>query len=109
MIPPALLSLFDQTVTVRRSTGQNSRGDRLYSTTAQTYKARQENKTTLVKDRLGQDVVSKTRCFVAATSTGFPGIHVDDRVTMPDGTQPKLIAVDALRDDVGPNHEVLYA
>lgn len=109
MIPPGLLKLFDQTVTVRRTTGQNSRGDRLYSPSAETYKARQENKTTLVKDRLGQDVVSKTRCFVAATSTGFPSIGVDDRVTMPDGTMPKLIAVDQLRDAAGPNHEVLYA
>jgi hypothetical protein len=109
VIPPGLLTLFSQTVTVYRSTGQNSRGDRLYRATAETYKARQENKITLVKDRLGQDVVSKTRCFVAATSTGFPAVHVDDKVVMPDGTMPKLIAVDALRDDVGPNHMVLYA
>lgn len=109
MIPSGLLVLFSQSIRLQRAAGQNSRGDRAYSATVETYKARQENTTTLVKDRLGQDVVAKTRCFVAATSTGFPGIKIDDRVTMPDGTMPKLIAVDALSDASGPNHEVLYS
>ena len=109
MIPPGLLKLFSQTVTVYRSTGQNSRGDRAYRTVGETYKCRQENAQHLVKDRLGQDIITSKRTFVAATSTGSPNINVDDRVVMPDGSTPKLITVDTLSDAVGTNHQVLYS
>lgn len=109
MIPPGLLKLFNQSLTLYRSVGQNSRGDRLYSTTGEIYKCRQENSQNLVKDRLGQDIITAKRTFVAAPSTGSPGINVDDKVVMPDGSVPKLVAVDTLSDAVGVNHQVLYS
>lgn len=37
-----------------------------------------------------------------------PVITINDRVTLPDGSQPVILSVEANSDETGPNHQVVW-
>lgn len=105
----ALERRFDQTVTRNAFASYNTRGDRSYSTMANTYVARVEGVQDLVKGPDGRDVIARTRVFVGPTSTGgVPAFTVQDKITLPDNTTPNILNVATLRDRSGVNHQVVY-
>jgi len=48
--------------------------------------------------------VAATRIYLASA----PLVTVDDRVTLPDGSQPVILSVEANGDERGAHHQVLY-
>jgi len=99
----------NQTVTVAAYAGNNAYGDASYASSATTYVARVEGKQHEVVDTRGQDVLARGMVFIGPTSTGgLPAVKVQDKVTLPDGTTPPLLAVDTVRDRDGVNHQVLH-
>lgn len=60
--------------------------------------------TRMVRADTGEEIVSRSHAYLA----GAPGIRVNDRITMPDGSQPPVVAVERFPDTDGPHHEVVY-
>lgn len=67
---------------------------------ASTYTARVAGKQTLVKSFRGIDELAKTVAWVKTTSTFAPS----DQFTLPDGSTPELLAVEAYPDEDGHHH-----
>lgn len=108
-ISAAMLARLDQSVTVYPSTGYNSRGDVSYATSASTYRARVEYTARMVKGRFGPDQLARVTAYVGPTATGTtPTVGAQDKVVLPDGTAPKIIAVDTVRGLNGVHHQVVY-
>lgn len=85
---------------------------RVYSS-ASTFKARIEFKTTIVKDAGARDVMSKTRIFTPTYDTDgtTATIGVSDRITLPSGfspQQPPIISVEPHYDHKSLHHYEVY-
>lgn len=100
----------DQTLTVHAVSGYKSVGDPTYSTASASHACRVEKVQRLVKGPDGRDVLATTRVFVGTTTAAVaPTVTVQSKVTLPDGTVPKLLAVDTQRKRAGgTDHQVLY-
>jgi hypothetical protein len=100
----AYLDLMPHTVIINDLSGTNRYGEEVYSTQATTYQARVLRKPKLVRDFIGDEVVSHTTVWLASTG---PAIEATAQVTLPDGSQPPLISVEEYPDEDGLHHQVL--
>ena len=57
-----------------------------------------------VIDSAGAEAVASGKVYVP----GNPAVTLYSKVTLPDGTQPPVIAVDRVGDQLGSNHLVLH-
>ena len=95
--------MFTQTITVepwlsKDKYGQPSFGPGVART------CRIEGKNKLVRALDGQERVSATTIYVY----GAAGIGYKDRVTLPDGSRPIILAVEQMPDDHGDYYEAIY-
>lgn len=90
---------FKQTVTVEPYTGQNQYAEPTYGASVQ-YSAFVQRKTKLVRDRAGREVVSMAQVYL----DGSVNVGVQDRITLPDGSQPVILSVEDLPDETGVSH-----
>lgn len=95
-------ALMPHTVTVAglASFSTDGYGTPAYSTSATSYTARVVTKQTLVQTFRGTEELAKTVVYLAATSTFGPS----DRITLPDGSTPELLAVETYPDEDGQHH-----
>jgi len=70
---------------------------------ASTYTARVVGKQTLVDTFRGTEELTKTIVYVKSSSTFGPS----DQITLPDGSTPELLAVEAYPDEDGAHHSKL--
>lgn len=100
----------DQTVTVHTHTGYGAYGDPTFSTAGSTHAARVEGVTRLVKSADGRDILAQTIVYLGYTSTGgAPAAALQDRLTLPDGSQPPILAIDTHRmRSGGTDHQKVY-
>ncbi len=77
-------------------------GDAVYGT-ASTFTARVVGKQTLVRTFEGTEELATTIVYVASTGT----INPSDRITLPDGSTPPLLAVSTFPDEDGTHHHKL--
>lgn len=98
-----LSDLFGATIEHAPATGFNAYSDPVYGTPTP-YRARVLYRARLVRDRNGQQSISRGEVWIAAP------LHVglQDRITLPDGTTPNLIAAELLSDEAGPSHAHIY-
>lgn len=101
----SLLALMPNSVTVSSLSGfsTDGYGQPTYSTGGSTYRARVVQEQTLVRSFEGVEELATTTVWVASTSTFGP----IDRVTLPDGSAPPLLAVETFRDEAGVTHSKL--
>ncbi len=102
MFDPAFLGVLTQTLTVNRLTGVSTDGygRPAYSTSSISCPCRVTEKQHLVRSFEGEQEVASTIAWARSTSTFSPS----DRITLPDGTTPRLLAVEEYRDDAGTIH-----
>lgn len=63
------------------------------STTAQsTYACLINNNQKMVRDQKGTLIVSPAQIFIASTVSACP-IHLEDKITLPDGSQPLIVSI----------------
>lgn len=93
------LAFMPATITREPFTGRNPYGEPTYGTGAQ-HRARVEGKQQLVRTAGGQEKMSETLCYVAGPVT----ITVEDRITLPDATQPPILTVASVTDETGAVH-----
>ena len=101
---PAFLTVLTQTLTVNRLSGVSTDGygRPAYTTSALSRYCRVTEKQHLVRNMEGEQEVATTIAWVRSTSTFSPS----DRITLPDGTTPKLLAIDEYRDEAGNMHHI---
>lgn len=94
-------------ISIEPYTGVDAWGAYTYGA-AQTYRARVQGRTRVVTNVRGEEVVSKITVYVAATG----GITAQDRLTLPSPwspTQPPILDVQYVSNDVGHHHMVILA
>ena len=98
-----LSDLFGATIDHAPATGFDAYGDPAHSTPTP-YRARVLYRARLVRDRNGQQTVSRGEVWIASP------LHVglQDKITLPDGTTPNILAAELLTDEAGPSHTHLY-
>jgi len=101
----ALLDLMPDTLSVYALKGVSTDGygTASYSTAVKSYRCRVVEKQSLVTTFEGTEQVARTVVWVKSTSTFGPW----DKVTLPDGTSPQLLAVEDYRDETGHHHQRL--
>jgi hypothetical protein len=95
------LELMHQEITYERMTGRNAIGGDPSFGPPQTARARVVHHQRLVVASDGQEKMSRTTAWIFGT----PGLTADDRVTLPDGSQPFIINIERFPDEKGMHHE----
>jgi len=62
------------------------------------------NKNTLVKDVNGQETLARTVVWLLGTPTITP----EDKLVLPDATEPPIINTESFPDDEGDHHTKVY-
>ncbi len=100
-----LLELMPSTIRVSTRTSHNNYGEPSYAASTATYRCRIVQKPEFI--RTAADEVIEVSHTIWARSTGATTITVDDRITLPDGTQPQIMAVWRYPDTDGIHHTKL--
>jgi hypothetical protein len=99
-----LADLMPATVVIAPTTGRDDFGKPSYGAGV-SYKGRVVYKNIKVASRVtGEDVVASG--FIVLS--GLPVLHIDDRVTLEDGTTPLMHAWDQIPDEDGPLYSKIY-
>jgi len=93
------LTWFNQTVTIEPFTGVNAYGEPQYGAAAD-YQAYVQYKTKLVRNAAGQETVSTAQVYL----DGSVNVGIQDRIALPDGSQPVILSIEALPDETGSTH-----
>ncbi len=99
---PEFEDLMRDAITLERAGAKDLQGKASYAT-AESLKCRLVRRNRMVRRADGEMVVSSAQAWVS----GAPGVTVEDRVTLPDGSRPALLAVEQYPDGDGPHHERL--
>ncbi len=100
-----LSSLMASEISVRPHLTDNRFGEDTHGP-AVTIQGRLKNGHKIVKDRTGQEVVSRVQFWAA----GVFGLTADDEYTLPapwTPSKPQAVAVELITDENGPHHEVV--
>lgn len=89
-----------QTVVITTRSGHNAYGEPSWAAAGSTFRARIVAKPGFARSAQGEVVAVKSVIWVASTGT----ITVDDRVTLPDGTTPPVVAVESYPDEDGASY-----
>lgn len=96
-----LLWLAADSLTLEPLSTMTSYGAPQFSTTSQSLKCYVEANRRLVTNAEGVEEVSAATMYVMSSSAS---IGTQDRVTVPNGDQPRLLRVDVLKDADGQHH-----
>lgn len=98
-----LSELFGATIEHAPAAGFNGYGEATHGTPAP-YQARVLYRARLVRDAKGVQTVSRGEVWIAAP------LHVglQDRITLPDGSTPQILAAELLTDEAGPSHAHVF-
>jgi len=99
----AFLGLMNSNVTVSTRSGHNNYGEPTYGS-GSTYRARIHEKAGFVRTADGEVIEVTTEVWVNSTKA----FTVDDRVTLPNGTTPQVVAVNRPFDESGAQHHVKF-
>jgi len=102
----SLLDLMPDTlkVSVLKGVSTDGYGTASFSSSTQSYRCRVVEKQHLVHTFDGDEQVARTVVWVRSTSTFGPW----DKITLPDGTLLRLLAVEDYRDEEGAHHQRLF-
>lgn len=97
------VDLMNDTVTVEPWTGQDAYAKPSFGAAVQ-YKGRVVSRIRMVRAFDGQEKVSSRTVWLA----GDLKVDPRDRLTLPDGTQPPILSVNAFPDETGPHHRMVF-
>lgn len=97
------LSLMNSTVTVSTRASHNNYGEASYGS-GTSYRARINAKSGFVRTASGETVEFTTTIWMNSTKA----FTADDRVALPDGTTPEVLAVERPFDEDGTQHHVKW-
>lgn len=97
------LEFMPSTVSIQTRAGSNNYGEPSVSTTVTKYRARITFQPHEMRRAGGEVVAVKNICWVASTGT----INATDKITLPDGSTPTILAVQTPMDADGNHHNKL--
>jgi hypothetical protein len=92
------------TITVAAVSTKDEYGKRTWGSPTSITQCRVQSGNHKVVDTVGQEKVAVGRVYVP----GSPTITLNDKVTLPDGSTPPLLAVDSYKDERGSHHTVIH-
>jgi hypothetical protein len=98
------LTMMPSTITVYPFIAFDNYGDPSYGTTGATYRCRLEYDGAVVRDQLGEDVVSNVTAYVASTGLLDPLSNY----ILPDGSTGIVQSIAAQWDDESIHHHVVH-
>jgi hypothetical protein len=98
-----LIDLFTATVHHQPVTGRDAFGDPSHGP-ATAYKARIVWRQQLVHDQHGNQSIAHGQVWIAGT----PIVSFDDRLNLPDGSWPQIVAVELNADELGLHHVKIF-
>lgn len=96
----AFIDLMNSTVTISTRTTANNYGEFSYGS-GTSYRARIVDKPEFVRTETGEVIETRTVCWIRSTGNT---VTVDDRITLPGGATPPIVAVERYPDEDGPHH-----
>lgn len=103
-IDAALLEIMVDTITIAGVATRDAYGKRTWSSATTVTHCRVQTGAHKVTDTEGTEVIASGKVYVP----GSPTLTLYDKVTLPDGTQPPIITVDRVGDEIGSNHTVIH-
>lgn len=103
MVDDDLLELYTQEIRINKWTDQGQSGRPIYSEPGELYLCRIVAKTKTVRTLTGDEKVSNRQVYLASA----PGVTPKDKLTLPDGTAPVILSVDAYPDENGDYTETI--
>jgi len=95
--------MLTETITVYTRTGADSYGKPIFGGGV-SYSCRIQWRNTLVRDARGEEVVASGNALLQ----GAPALSSDDKVTLPDGSEPLILTVTRAFDEEGAHHSRVY-
>lgn len=103
-IPSEFLPMMRETVTLTAQASLDRYGKQSFAASGTSYRARLIWQERILRDKQGQEIVESGRAIlygVAASATP------EWRITLPDGSTPKITMVDTIQDEFGDHHSVI--
>ncbi|MFW6079000.1 MAG: hypothetical protein ACODAE_05225 [Gemmatimonadota bacterium] len=104
-LDPQLLDLAPHSVTVNAFSTRDADGAATYSTAGSTYSALVDETPRRIRTAAGEEVVSAATVYLLSTSAD---IGVQDKLTLPDGSTPKILRTAEHADEDGTHHTVVH-
>tara|TARA_Y100000310_G_scaffold212376_1_gene213215 strand:+ start:3177 stop:3503 length:327 start_codon:yes stop_codon:yes gene_type:complete len=104
-IHPDFLSLMPDTIQLYKKSGQDLYNKPTWATSYTEHRGRVQYKKDVVRNDQGDTVMERGRIWLY---DGDTDIDEDDKILLPDGTWPMIVAVDMQRDEDGPHHIVVH-
>lgn len=98
------LELMLQTVTVAAQTGLDSYGKPSFSASPDSYRCRIIWRERILRDQDGREIVEAGRAILTQAAASVTPVH---KLTLPDGSTPKIVDVSTLQDQFGNHHSVI--
>ena len=92
------LDLMPSTFQIEPYLGRDTYGVASYGSPPATYRGHKSDKTHFIRGPSGEQIVARGTAWLA---TYGAVISVEDRLTLPDGTQPKILDVNGGDDETG--------
>jgi len=103
-IDAELLEIMVDTITLASVSALDAYGKRTWASATTITNCRVQTGDHKVIDSAGAEAVASGKVYVP----GNPTVTLYSKVTLPDGSQPPIIAIDRVGDQVGSNHLVLH-
>lgn len=103
-IDPLLTELMVDSITVAAVSAKDAYGKRTWGSATTLSNCRVQSGDHKILDSLGQEKVATGRVYIA----GAPTLTLNDKITLPDGSQPPVLAIDRFGDENGSHHTVIH-
>lgn len=103
-IPNDFLEMMLQTVTVAAQTGLDNYGKPSYSASPDAYRCRIIWQERIRRDAQGRELVEAGRAILTQSAASVTPVH---KLTLPDGSTPKIVSVETIQDEDGNHHSAI--
>lgn len=92
------------TITLASVSAKDAYGKRTWAAPSTVTHCRVQTGEHKVIDSAGAETVASGKVYVP----GNPTVTLYSKITLPDGTQPPVISIDRIGDEIGANHTVIH-
>lgn len=103
-IDSALTALMVQSITIAAVATKDAYGKRTWGSASTINQCRVQTGDHKVLDSTGQEKVANGRVYVP----GAPTLTLNDKMTLPDGSSPPILAINRFGDENGSHHTVIH-
>jgi hypothetical protein len=103
-IESLLTDLMVQSITIAAVSSKDAYGKRTWGSPSTINQCRVQSGDHKVLDSLGQEKVANGRVYVP----GAPTLTLNDKITLPDGSTPPILAISRLSDERGSHHSIIH-